>query len=414
MADGRPVRIAFYDAYASLDGSGMMLREIVRHLDRERFDPLALLPREGPLQGALAGEGCPVEVLAPQPPLDAYGRLLGAGVTEKLRGLGALRRYWGEVAGWLRGREVRLLHCNQTRAAVQAGPGARRAGVPVVWNVRIRETLPWYVVRVAERCADRIVPLTQDCFEGVPGAAERCADRIVPLTQDCFEGVPGAPRRARKSVVIPNAVDLTRFHPETDGSRARAGLGIPPDAPMLLSVGVLVPRKGFETLVGAMPAILREHPGTRLLIAGGPPAGGSVDHGRELERLADDLGVGDAVRLLGRRDDVPELLAASDIFVLASRQEGQPGAVLEAMATARPVVVTPAAAAGVENGRTGVIVPEDDPEALGRAVLGLLADRARAGELGRAARRQVERHHDVRAMVRAYERVYLDVLGEAR
>ncbi len=393
MAEGRPARIAFYDAYASLDGSGMMLREIVRHLDRERFDPLALLPREGPLQGALAAEGCPVAVLAPEPPLDAYGRrLLGAGVAGKLRGLRALRRYWGEVADWLRGREVRLLHCNQTRAAVQAGPGARRAGVPVVWNVRIQETLPWYVVLIADRCADRIVPLTEDCFEGVPGAA----------------------RRARKSVVIPNAVDLARFDPETDGSRVRAELGISRGAPVLLSVGVLVARKGFDTLVGAMPAILREHPGARLLIAGGPPAAGSVDHGRELERLAADLGVGDAVTLLGRRDDVPELLAACDIFLLASRHEGQPGAVLEAMATARPVVVTPAAAAGVEDGSTGVIVPEADAEARGRAVRGRLADRARAGERGRAARRQVERHHDVRAMVRTYERVYLDLLGEAR
>ncbi|MGD9497095.1 MAG: glycosyltransferase family 4 protein [Armatimonadota bacterium] len=386
------LRIAFYDAYASLEGSGMALCEIVRHLDRERFEPIALLPRAGPLADALQAEGCPAETMVPEPPLDAYGRrLLTAAVGQKLRAGRSLRRHWCNVAEWLRAHQVRVLHCNQTRAALQAGPAGRLAGVPVVWNVRIREALPWSLLLLVA-CS---------------------ADRIVPLTHDWLAAGLGAPWLARRCVVIPNAVDLERFHPGRDGLRVREELGVSPAAPLLLSVGALVPRKGFDLLIAALPTILAAHPGARLAIAGGPPSAGGTDCAAELRAQAQALGVDHAVLLLGRREDVPELLAACDLFVLASRREGQPGAVLEAMAAGRAVVVTPAAAAGVTAGRTGVVVPPDDPAALAAGVLDVLGDRAWASELGAAARAHVARHHDVRAMVRAYERVYLEVLGEA-
>ncbi len=384
-----PARIAFYDAYAGLEGAGLALLDIIRRLDRSRFQPIGLLPREGPLADALDSEGCPVEVIAPGPPLDSYGgRVAGGGPLTKLRAAASLAAYSGRIARWLREREVALLHCNQTRAAVQAGPGGRRAGVPVLWNVRIRERMPLPLVRLADWCADRIVPLTPDTFSGLS-----------------IEG-----RLLGRSTIIRNAVDARRFSLSRDGAGVRAELGIAPDAPIILSVGVLVPRKGFDALVRALPAVLAQVPAARLLIAGGPPGGG-IDSRENLLALADELGVTGSVTLLGRRDDVPELLAAADVFVLASRHEGDPAAVLEAMATARPVVVTPPAAAAVEDGRNGLVVPQGDVGTLGQALIGLLRDPDRARALGNEARRTVERNHDVGQMVRRYERVYLEMLA---
>lgn len=387
---GEPPRIAFYDAYATLDGSGMMLREMIRRLERARFEPLALVPREGALVEGLRQDGCPVTVLAPDPPLDAYGkRLLGPGLVSKLSAAGSLMRYTRRVARWLREQEIALLHCNQTRAALQAGPGARRAHVPVVWNVRLREQFPGWVTRIAGWSADRIIPLTADTFDDLPGRARLLA----------------------RSTVIPNAVDLTRFHPAVDGRAVRRELGLGESAPVILSVGALVERKGFDVLIRALPEILAIRPEARLLIAGAPPEREPTELAAELIRLAEELGVAHALMLLGRRADVPALMAACDLFVLASRHEGQPGVVLEAMATGRPVVVTPAAAPGIEHGRTGVVVAQDDAGALARAVLGLLADASGRVQMGRAARAQVEAHHDLEAMVRAYERVYDELLG---
>lgn len=387
-----PARIAFYDAYATLDGSGVMLREIIRRLDRGRFEPIAIVPRPGALVNALVEDGCPVEVLAPGAPLDSYSkRLLRAGIGGTLRVAMSLAAYTRRLARWLRGQGVALLHCNQTRAAVQAGPGGRCARVPVVWNVRLRERFPRWVTRMAAWSADRIVPLTADTFDDVP-------DRELLL---------------RRSVIIPNAVDLTSFHPGVDGSVLRRELRLAPEAPVLLSVGALVERKGFDVIMRALPRVLAERPDARLLVAGAPPEREPTDLATELTRLADGLGVGHAVTLLGRRNDVPNLMAACDIFVLASRHEGQPGVVLEAMATGRPVVVTPAAASGVEDGRTGVVVPQDDPRALADALVALLSDPSRRAALGAAARTQVEAHHDLDAMVRAYERVYEELLHPA-
>ncbi len=386
-----PARIALCDAYATMHGAGMMLCEIVRRLDRERFEPIAVLPMDGALVEGLRALDCPVEVLPPDPPLDQFGRrLVRTSVVMKLRAAWSLRRYASRMSAWLRERDVRLLHCNQTRAAVLAGPGARLARVPAVWNVRIREQLPPMVVRLAEHYATRIVPLTEDSFAAQPRARQLM----------------------RRATVIANAVDLERFTPGGDGSAVRAELGIPAGAPIILSVGILMARKGFGLLIRALPRIVAAHRDARLLIAGGRSDTDPGDHPGELRALSGELGVEEAVHLLGQRSDVAELLAACDVFALASNHEGQPGAVLEAMAAARPVVVTPAAAAGVEHGRSGIVVPEGDVDAIAAAVLELLARPERAREIGRAARRDVEERHDVRKMVRAYERVYLELLGE--
>jgi glycosyltransferase involved in cell wall biosynthesis len=124
--------------------------------------------------------------------------------------------------------------------------------------------------------------------------------------------------------------------------------------------------------------------------------------------------VGASVTLLGRREDMPELLAACDVFVLASRQEGSPAAVLEAMATGRPVVVTPPAAAALSEEGLGLTVPLDDSDALAAAVIELLDDGSRAAAMGSAAREHVAAHHSVEVMVRGYEEVYTELLAPGR
>jgi glycosyltransferase involved in cell wall biosynthesis len=118
------------------------------------------------------------------------------------------------------------------------------------------------------------------------------------------------------------------------------------------------------------------------------------------------------VTLLGPRGDLPELLAACDLLVLPSRHEGDPAVVLEAMASARPVVVTPAAAASVEADGTGLIVPQDDPSALAQAIIRLLRDPEAARQMGVAGRAVVEERHDIRAMVSRYESVWEGLLRE--
>ncbi len=388
MGGRRPARIAFYDAYAHDAGAGIALRDLITRIDRERFEPIVLLARHGPLEGLLAETGVPVEVLAPPPPLGIIGNGLAAcGAAEKLRLASALARYSSVLAGSLRRNEVALLHCNQTRAAFQAGPGARFATIPMVWNVRIHERLPRPVVALADLCSDAIIPLTPRDFAGLPDEAHLLA----------------------RSTIIRNAVDTERFSPQRDQAAARLRLGLPAGAPIILAAGVLVPRKGFDVAIGAMRPVREALPAARLLIAGAEPSAGDGCRA-QLEALFAALGLQGAVTLLGPRDDLPELLAACDVLVLPSRHEGDPAVVLEAMASARPVVVTPAAAAAVDDGLTGLVVPEDDPPALASAIIKLLGDSEAARRMGAAGREAAEEHHDIRTMVRRYESVWEGVL----
>ena len=125
------------------------------------------------------------------------------------------------------------------------------------------------------------------------------------------------------------------------------------------------------------------------------------------------LGVADRVRWLGHRDDVPALLAAADLFVLPSLNEGLPLAAMEAMLAGVPIVATDAGGTGeiVRDGVTGVLVPPGDPHALSAAIQALLSDRSRAARLAIAARELIEREHSAAAMVAETSRLYEELLA---
>jgi glycosyltransferase involved in cell wall biosynthesis len=152
--------------------------------------------------------------------------------------------------------------------------------------------------------------------------------------------------------------------------------------------------------------VLRRYSDAEFLIAGDGP------RRDELEALARRLGIDRRVRFLGHCEDVPDLLASSDLFVLPSRSEAFPNAVLEAMAAGLPVIATRVGGIVelIEHQRTGVLVPPDDPRALGFALLDLIQWRSHAIELGQAARTVVEQRYSFEQMVAAFERLYLDTL----
>jgi glycosyltransferase involved in cell wall biosynthesis len=132
-----------------------------------------------------------------------------------------------------------------------------------------------------------------------------------------------------------------------------------------------------------------------------------------LEARRDALGLGERVWFLGAREDVDDLLAAADVFVLSSRREGLPVTLLEAMRAGRAAVVTRAGgcAEAVTEGDTGLLVPVDDTAALGAALRALLSDPERCARLGEAARDRRAREFTAERMVLETERLYEAVLS---
>lgn len=186
----------------------------------------------------------------------------------------------------------------------------------------------------------------------------------------------------------------------------RRSLGLQDVYPILLNVGRLVPQKGQRYLLQAMPQVLASFPKARLLIAGEGPLRDS------LEGLSQELGVTQQVSLLGRRSDVRDLLALSDIFVFPSVFEGLGASLVEATGMGKPCVASRVGPIPevVEDGQSGLLVPSCSPQALAEAIIELAGDRDRAAAMGRRGREVAQQKFRITPAIKQLEAVYRQLL----
>jgi glycosyltransferase involved in cell wall biosynthesis len=210
--------------------------------------------------------------------------------------------------------------------------------------------------------------------------ALEAVDHVITVSQAqrrTYERIGVPPERM---TTVPNGV---RPRGPGPGPRAaRAALGLDPEQPVVLTVGRLAVMKGQDALVAAAALLAPRFPDAAVVLLG---SGHLHD---SLRAQADGLGVGDGVHLPGHRADARALLDAADVFVLPSRHEGMPLALLEAMDAGLPVVATrvPGCTEVVVDGVTGLLVPPEDPPALAAAIARLLADPALGRRMARAGR----------------------------
>jgi glycosyltransferase involved in cell wall biosynthesis len=228
---------------------------------------------------------------------------------------------------------------------------------------------------------------------------------LIFVSQACMRAFATLYRpRPRTWTVVPNGVDLAEFAPAPGG----APPGLPPDlpipagAPVVTLVAAMRGAKGHEDAIAAWPAVLRRASDAHLLLVGGGPQEPA------LAARARALGLDTRIVFAGYRPDVPRLLRASSVVLLPSRSEALPTTLIEAAAAGRPVVATRVGGVPevVCEGRTGVLVPPDDPVRLGAAVADLLADPARRASMGAAARHVAEERFDMRVWARRLRDVY--------
>jgi len=308
---------------------------------------------------------------------------------------------WAMLALWrlLRRERPAIVHTHTSKAGVVGRLAAWLARVPVVIHTPhghifygyygpFLSTVVCFAERLLARLTDRIVTLTDR------GAEEHVRFHVAGT---------------EKFTTIHSGIDLAYFRSvQVDPTVKRKGLGLPPEGPIVGTVGRLVPIKGLEWLLKAAPRVLAEFPQACFVIIGEGPLLG------ELKELTTELGISPHVVFLGTRHDVPECLAALDLFVLPSLNEGMGRALVEAMAVGCPVVATRVGGIPdvVADGTTGLLVPPRDDRALAEAILTFLRDRSRRAAYGEAARRHVDGRFDVETMVHSIERLYDEVWQE--
>lgn len=219
------------------------------------------------------------------------------------------------------------------------------------------------------------------------------------------------PGREADAIEIPSMVDPAEFDPAARAS-VRAALGIAEDAPLIGWVGRLDRKKRVEDFLRAAALVRAAEPAARFLVIGGPDAF-MPDYAAELRALATVLGIDGALSFLGDRPDVPRLLAALDAFAWLSRGEGMPHVIAEAGVAALPVVATPdnGALQQVEDGKTGLLVPHEDPVVLAAALLRLVREPPLRRRLGTALRAHVLAHYTAEVVVPRWQALFAQVLA---
>ena len=362
---GSPAAVVFAFLDFGRGGAQRSTLALARHLRRDRFAPSLLCVR---------GDG------------ETISEAVAAGL--EVKRLGRLRRSWdwraaGRIATELRRLDARILHVPlYSRASPYLRLAARRARVPLVvaheWS---RPEPP----RLARRLVDRLL---------VRGTRFIAASNLEAAT------LRAAGVAARDLAVVHAGIEIERF---THGERlaTRAALGVEAGRTLVLVPARLHPAKGHLDLLDAIPAALERAPGLLWLLAG---------EGPERDRIEQEVrarGLGSAVRLLGWREDMADLLAASDLVALPSRVEGLPGAMLEAFAAGRAVVVTDVGgvAEALTDGSEGRLVPARSPARLAGAMAELALDPVLRRALGERGRVAVERF-DARVTTRRFEELY--------
>ncbi len=203
---------------------------------------------------------------------------------------------------------------------------------------------------------------------------------------------------------VPNGIRIDRFAPASEERRAalRSDLGLVPGTRIVGTIGRLNPVKDQATLLHAFARVHREFADTALVLVGDGVLRAA------LGAQAAALGLGDAVRFLGDRSDVRELLQGFDAFALSSLSEGYSMALLEACASGLPIVATDVGGNReiVVDGRNGLLVPPARDDALGEALATLLRDPAATAGMGRAGRDWALREASVEAMSLRYDALY--------
>lgn len=378
-------------------GAQEVVRTLAAALPERGCDPLVVALRDGPLRAEIEASGVRLRVVRGRAnPLlvlhrsipeivrlrrelrtaaDAHGadvvqtHLLGA-----LDFLVLTLRRPGRAVFW-------TVHNSQVELRADQVPGAR-------WLLRLKRASYRFLYRLLSRRVDGFIAVSNEV-----------ADAVRHLYR---------PPRGRVAT-IPNGVDMDRFPAAVDRPAIRQSLSLGDDARLAIVVAKLLPQKGHQVLLAALPEVLSQVPELRVLLAGD---GALRD---EIAANLDHEGLTDRVLLLGERSDVAELLAASDLFVLPSLWEGLPMALLEAMASRVPVVASRVSGTNevIEDGRSGILVAPGDAPALADGMLRVLRDPQVARTLGEEGRRRVEACYSARAQAEQHVAIYRAAVAQS-
>lgn len=364
-----------------MGGAEMMLYKLLSSMNRERFVPEVISLRGGgEIRSKIEGLG-----------IDVYSLGMEKGYAD-FTGLARLIKRFRQrppniIQTWLH-------HADFLGGLI----GKLATDAPIVWNIRNSKLEP----AITARGTIWMVKAGAFLSAFIPA-------RIICGSLSAWNDHIELGYKKDKMVVIQNGFDLERFHPDPAARLSvRNELGLAPETEVVGIFTRTVPYKDLGNFVQSAAYLRTQRPQVRFVMCG-----------REIEwdyqplvTLIEQAGLRDHCYLLGKRQDVPRLMAAMDVVVLSSQSEGFPNVLGEAMACGVPCAATEAGDASLIIGDTGKVVPIKDPMALAKACEALLSMGLEARQrMGSAARQRIAEHFSLPVIAQKYEQLYIDLLS---
>ena len=354
-------------------GGQFSLYNLLKRLDRNKYQPILLCPSNGSVSQYFRQIGCPTIFLK-------FPHVTAANLFK-------IPFYLISTLRLLRNSHIQIIHSDHPTHTFYMGICARILRVPLIWHTRVS-------------FRSRLDPVNLLLATRVICVSKAVADRF--LIRD---------RVSAKVLIIYNGVDYHKFRPERENGIGKE-LGLSQSEKVITTIGQMKPEKGMHDFIESAKLISERNTHCRFLMAGT----GNDNSLTAIKNLVVSYGLQDHFSCLGFRTDVKSILNATDIFVLASYVEGFPRVVIEAMSCGKPVVGTNVQGVreAVEDGVTGLLVPPRDPESLAKAILNLIEDDRKAKRMGAAGRERVKRFFSIESNVSKVDRLYQETLDKSK
>lgn len=373
-----PYKVMYLSRFSEIGGAERSLHLLLKGLNRQRFHPFVVLPAPGPFADLLSKDGIETQFLPLQKLKAKY----------PWRYLETVYRLFKVI----RENNINIIHCNMELCNQYGLLAARISNIPII-------------------CHTRNYPLGRRAFKRM---FLNYADILIAISETVASGYEAYLRNNKRVAIIYNGIDLAKFSPSLNSrKRWRERLRIPGDAFVIGLLGRIVPQKGQHIFIKAMNRIVKVRPNVYGLIVGGTEIDNTEWYKEELETLIQEFRLTENVRLNGFIQDILSLYSSIDLLVVPCLEDACGRTALEAMAMQKPIVASAVGSASeiVEDGKTALLVPPGDPEALADTILSLIDDNKLAIELGKNGRKRVEKLFDIREHVRQIEELYLKILG---
>lgn len=392
--NSKTTNILILSSRSNIGGGGeQYIQNIVRYIDRNRFNPIVAIPDEGSLRPALEAQNVTVACL----------NINNGWLKPKQNwylALSNLQDNVHRIVDFIKKNNIELVHTN-SNIRWEGALAANLCGIHHIYAIRVDFDPTLHVYSHFPLQNASFAQLMTSLSSRILSVSQQCADSLSP------------PIPSDKIRIINNGLDSTKYDrlfSSIKPCNIRTELGIPENTPLITAAGRISPDKGFDVYLQAANAILKIHPKTHFLLAG---ADENKHFSDTLKRSALNQQIHEHFHFLGFRKDIAEILVESDIFVLSSRHEGQSNALLEAMACECAIIAT--RCSGVEDvivdNINGILVEIGNVESLTTALTQLISQPQKRKTLAYSAREHIKRHFQIQDKVEQLMQLYDETLA---